>query len=79
MVDSKGIDGSSLPPCHSALIEQIKRSNYLCSVWNYAFSSTSEMFEPNGNGWKLILDCGQQLKTNWFDGEMMPKNLEDIM
>ena len=25
------------------------------------------------------MDCGQQLMTNWFDGEMMPKNLEDIM
>ena len=32
----KGIDGSNLPPCHSVLLQQIKRTNYICSIWNNA-------------------------------------------
>ena len=32
----KGIDGSNMPPCHSVLLQQINRTNYICSFWNKA-------------------------------------------
>lgn len=36
MASVKGIDGSLLPPCRSVLIEKIKRSIAICSIWNSA-------------------------------------------
>lgn len=32
----KEIDGNNMPFCHSVLLQQIKRTNYICSFWNKA-------------------------------------------
>lgn len=32
----KGIDGSNMPPCHTVLLQQMKRTNFICSFWNKA-------------------------------------------
>jgi len=76
----KGIDGSSLPPSKSALEQQIRRANCLCSVWNHSYSFESQMFSPVGNGWVLQSDeNGERFSLNWFDGDMAPTNLDDIL
>ena len=77
----KGMDGSSLPPCQSALHQHILRTNCLCSVWNFAHSFESKMFNPEDNGWNLISDQNGNCSyvINWFEGNMMPKKLEEIM
>ncbi|EFX78456.1 hypothetical protein DAPPUDRAFT_105253 [Daphnia pulex] len=76
----KGIDGSSLPPSKSALEQQIKRANGLCSVWNHSYSFESQMFSPVGNGWVLHSDKnGERFSLHWFDGDMAPTNLDDIL
>lgn len=49
MASVKGIDGSLLPPCRSVLIEQIKRSNAICSFWNSATVLKPTVFPPEKN------------------------------
>ena len=77
----KGIDGSSLPPCKSAFIQQVRRANCVSSVWNVAHSFKSKMFPAETNGWilKSNPNGNSQYAINWFEGEMMPKKLEEII
>ena len=43
----KGIDGSNLPPCYSVLLQQILRTNYICSIWNNANLLNTGLFYIN--------------------------------
>ena len=43
----KGIDGSYLPPCYSVLLQQILRTNYICSIWNNANLLNTGLFYIN--------------------------------
>lgn len=109
----KGIDGSNMPPCHTVLLQQIKRSNYICSFWNKAtemepgntkYSNENPityynpkygvkvlgcygtinlychnflvLYRPENSGWILI---DGKFSLNWFEGEMSPACLEDIV
>ena len=72
----KGIDGSSLPPCKSVLMEQIKRTNSVCSIWRNAIEFNPKIIPPNGNGWNLI---GGKYSPTWFEGDMAPSTLEEIL
>ena len=80
-IQVKGIDGSNLPPCKSALSQQIARANCLSSVWNNAHSFKSVMFDPKKNGWEVKKHESDEkyFTLNWFEGEMLPKKLDDIL
>ena len=49
----KGINPSSMPPCHQVLMNKIKRANYVAALWKRATKQTPSTFSPNGNGWEL--------------------------
>jgi hypothetical protein len=67
-IQVKGIDGSNLPPCRSAIYQKIARANRLCSVWNKANSFNSVMFAPERNGWQVKKDDFDEncFTLNWF-------------
>ena len=73
MFQVQGIDGSSSPTCH--LLSKLKAKTASVQYGTIHFLLAPKCHR---NSWKLMLDCGQQLTTNWLDGEMMFK-LEDII
>ncbi len=50
----KGIDGSLMPSCKTVLLQQIKRANSICSIWNNATVRNTTAFAPHNNGWSLV-------------------------
>ena len=38
--------GSSLPPCLRVVLEQLKRTDYVCSIWLNAFEAYPPDFNP---------------------------------
>ncbi|KAK4013814.1 hypothetical protein OUZ56_026367 [Daphnia magna] len=76
MANVKGIDGSSLPPCHSVLLEQIKRTNAICSVWRNGTVFNPQVILPSGNGWQLV---EEKYSPVWFQGDMVPTTIEDMI
>jgi hypothetical protein len=76
MTNVKGIDGSSLPPCHSVLLEQIKRKNAICSVWRNGTVFNPQVILTSGNGWQLVEEKHCPV---WFQGEMDPTTIEDMI
>ncbi|KZS09574.1 Uncharacterized protein APZ42_026172 [Daphnia magna] len=76
LVGVKGIDFALLPPCHSVLMQQIKRANLICSIWNNATKMNPRVFPPNENGWVLE---NSKYTLNWFEGEMTPPTLQDMV
>ncbi len=73
MTSVKGIDGSSLLPCQSVLIEQIKKTNAICSVWLNGTVFNPQVISPNGNGWHLV---EEKYSPVWFLGDMVPTSIE---
>ena len=47
----KKVDASRLPPCFSTLLEKIKRSNCVASMWKRATVGDSHLPEPEECGW----------------------------
>ncbi|KAI9559499.1 hypothetical protein GHT06_013493 [Daphnia sinensis] len=72
----KGLDFNNLPPCKTVLLQQMKRVNCICSVWNNATDLQPNIFPPEQNGWNFE---GEKYSINWFDGPMTPPTLEDIL
>lgn len=77
----KGLDGSSLPPCNTVLFQQILRANSICSGWNFATDPKPHIFPPDKNGWRKEKNNSgvESYNLHWFDGEMVPKNLDDVL
>ena len=69
----KTADSVSLPPCTKVLLEKVKRSNYVCSVWESAKNANPPSHNPENCGWKLEED---RYTINWFDGDPSPSSLE---
>ena len=49
----KKMDKCSLPPCGRVLLENIKRTNYISSIWLNATSTSPPLFKPENCGWLL--------------------------
>ncbi|KAI9556019.1 hypothetical protein GHT06_018585 [Daphnia sinensis] len=76
MAKVKGLDGSLMPPCKTVLLEQIKRANSICSIWNKATASNPIAFAPNNNGWSLV---DNKYSICWFQGDCTPSSLDDML
>ena len=68
----KGVNPSSLPPCSNVLHNQLKRTNYIASMWKRAHLQKPCTAEPEGNGWaqengKYVID--------WYDGDQLPTQI----
>jgi len=68
----KGTDPSNLPPCRSVLLEKLKRTNLVVSVWKTAIISHSCSWDPQENGW-ILKDGHYALK--WFEGRQVPEDV----
>jgi hypothetical protein len=76
MANVKGIDGSSLPPCQSVLLKQIKRTNAICSVWRNGTVFNPQVILLSANGWQLV---EEKYSPVWFQGDMIPTTIEDMI
>ena len=68
----KRSDPALLPPCKTELVQKIKRTNYVASVWRNADTSNPVKFSAHSNGW-ILLDGKYRL--NWFDGDQIPAEI----
>ena len=71
----KNMDSSSWPPCLSVLRQKIKRTNLAANILQCSHSSLHSSYPPLDNGWQIEEDM---LSLKWFEGEVMPSNLEDF-
>ena len=69
--------GASLMPlCQPVLLQKIKRTNLVMSIWKYAHLSTPPtILDPERNGWTLIAN---KYYPKWFDGETSPSDIHSI-
>ena len=62
------MDGSFLPPCSHIVLEKLKRTNYVCSIWLNAFGAHPPDFNPENCGW--VMKEGAY-KILWFEGDYL--------
>ena len=74
---ANGIDVSLLPPCPSTLWKHCLRANYQAFIWRHAHIAKPNLPPPDGCGW--IKDMDGNLQVDWFDGDMMPQDMADIV
>ena len=72
----KGINPSSMPPCHSVLINKIRRTNYVTTLWKKARLPRPCELKAEDHGWKLNASV---YRINWFDSEQLPQNIIEIL
>lgn len=65
----KGYDASSLPPTRQTLLQQIKRTIYISSIWCNAHLRTPTELHPHDCGWTIIDDS---YEFYWYDGPESP-------
>jgi len=65
-------DPRLLPPCKAELLENIKRINYVASMWKNAHLQNPVRFKPDGNGW--VLDNGRY-NLRWFFDNQIPEEI----
>ena len=68
----KGTNPSSLPPCSSVLLQKIKRSNFVTSIWKNALSPKPMQYRPIENGWFLE---NESYAIKWYEGQPVPADL----
>ena len=68
----KEADSSSSPPCQAVLLQKIKRSNFVASVYKGAIRAIPTLQKPEDNGWNL--QNGSYI-LHWFDGKQVPDNV----
>lgn len=64
-----GYDASCLPPTEEELLQQVKRTMYIASIWCNAYMKTPTEKKPEDCGWTLT---NEQYEFHWFDGPMSP-------
>lgn len=64
-----GYDPSSLPPTKEELLQQIKRTQYICDIWCNAHMQCPTDKQPENYGWTLI---DGKYEYFWFDGPQSP-------
>lgn len=62
-------DPSVLPPTKQELLQQIKRTSYICSIWCNAHMRSPTEKNPENCGWALI---DSKYHYYWFDGPHSP-------
>ena len=73
----KHYDLATLPPCRSVLEQHVFRCNFQTRIWKLAHVPEPDVPRPtDGHGW---LEENDIMKPKWTDGNIMPKNLVDIL
>ena len=69
----KSLEPTSMPPCKAALIQHIKRANFIARMWKLANEFKPIKESPLDNGWIVL---GGKTVPNWFEGSQLPDSLE---
>ena len=69
------MDDSSLPTCSRVVLEKLKRTNYVCSIWLNAFEAYPPDFNPENCGWVMKEGAYRIL---WFEGDVSPTSVDGI-
>lgn len=72
----RNFDASNLPPCKSELLQQLRRANYIASIWSNAHMKHPSILSPENNGW--VLKDGEY-NFNWFDGDQLPSFVSESL
>ena len=74
----KSIDPTSFPPCRSVLIEHIKRSFLISTLYkNASLPDPPCGMNPLDHGWDI--DISGKLMIRWFEGEQVSGDIEDLV
>lgn len=49
----KGVNPSGMPPCHSSLVNKVRRANYIAYLWKNASNRNPSDLNPEEHGWLL--------------------------
>ncbi|KAL2091652.1 hypothetical protein ACEWY4_013915 [Coilia grayii] len=72
----KGVNPSDMPPCHSSLVNKVRRANYIAYLWKNAPARNPSDLDPNEHGWFLK---DNQYVIHWYDGEQLPQSITNIL
>lgn len=74
---TKSLDSRLMPPppCHKVLVEKIKRTKYICSIWCNSTLPKPTSLSPLDFGWSLI---DNKYSPKWSDGDQTPNRIEYI-
>lgn len=67
---------SLLPPCHSELIQHLKRANYQCKIWRQANKRYPILQNPIFHGFRKENGI---MVPYWHDGDVVPMDLVDMV
>ncbi|KAJ8670310.1 hypothetical protein QAD02_001569 [Eretmocerus hayati] len=69
-------DPARLPPCKRELLQQIRRSAYICNLWRHAHRARPTMRDPLDFGW---IEKDGKYAIKWFEGDQTPKEVRDVI
>lgn len=72
----KNVDGSSMPPCESELMQQFLRASYIANIWRNAHRKVTTELSPIDHGWKII---DNKYEFDWFKGDQLPQLVNDVV
>lgn len=75
LVIKKKINSQLLPPCKRVLIQKIKRTNQIASIWCNATQLRPGFYNPELNGWVRI---NGKFQPFWFNGPQTPEKLNNL-
>lgn len=65
-----------MPPCYRVLLQQIKRTKYITSIWGNATRAFPTALTPTDFGWYLK---DEKYVPLWFEGDQSPSDIEQIL
>ena len=74
----KAIEPTVFPPCRNVLLEQIKRTFFICTLYKNAHLSDPSCGLLPIN-WGFDMDQSGKYIIRWFEGEQVPGEFEDIV
>ena len=57
------------------MLQKLKRTNYVCSIWLNAYNAHPSQFLPIESGWNLDNEC---YRIKWFEGKASPTTVDEI-
>lgn len=72
----RGISPHNMPPCHSVLVNKVRRANYVAYTWKNASQKNPCDLKPEDHGW-LLQD--NYYVINWYDGDQLPESILNII
>ncbi|CAH2089048.1 unnamed protein product [Euphydryas editha] len=72
----KNVDGSSMPPCQSELMQQFLRASFIANIWRNAHRQIPTELSPTDYGWKLV---NEKYEFDWFESDQLPEIVQDAI